>query len=237
MTEPSLSTYSRLVCLLLIVTMAGGIYGELYVPSLFLTGDVASTAALLRANEGLFRLGFAAYLAEAFSDVVLAWLFYVLLRPVNRSLALLSAFLGLVSMLIFAVTKMLYFSAPVFLGDSLSPAFSPAQQDALAFASLSMYGRLSLLSMLFYGAGWIVRGYLTVRSTFLPRFLGLLMILSGLGFVARTLTFLLAPSLSSDLLLAPMFLNVVLLALWMLFRGVDRARWEEMSAKAPQTPK
>jgi hypothetical protein len=80
--------------------------------------------------------------------------------------------------------------------------------------------------MLFYGAGWIIRGYLTYRSTYLPRFLGLIMVVAGLGFVAKNITKVLAPGYSSDLLLAPMFFNVLAVAIWMLAKGVDRANWE-----------
>ena len=95
------------VAFFLVLSVAGGFFGEVYVPSLMLTGDAATTAAQLRLQDGLFRLGFAAYLVEAFSDIVIAWLFYILLRPVHRDLALLSAFFGLVEMLLVAGTKLL----------------------------------------------------------------------------------------------------------------------------------
>ena len=184
-----------------------------------------------RQNEGLFRLGFAAYLVEAFSDIILAWLFYVLLRPVHRNLALLSAFFGLVSMSLFAVTQMFYFSAPVFLkGSKYLTAFSPPQLEALANVFLSLYATLSGLFTLFYGTAWLVRGYLTFRSSYLPHFLGAFMVMAGLGFVAKNITSLLAPAYSSDVLLAPMFLNVAVLAVWMLFMGVDREKWNRAIA-------
>lgn len=231
MTETSVKTYSRAVGIFLVLTMAGGWFGEMYVPSLMLTGDAATTAAQLRANDSLFRLGFAAYLVEAFSDIVLAWLFYVLLRPVHRDLALLSAFFGLVSMILFAVTKMFYFSGPMLLrGSRYLAAFPPEQQEALAGLFLSLYAGLSGLFMLFYGTAWILRGWLTFRSAYLPRFLGVLMVAAGLGFVAKNLTKVLAPAWSSDLLLAPMFLNALAVALWMLARGVDREKWDRATA-------
>ena len=90
MIETSVKTYSRAVGVLLILSIFGGWFGEVQIPSQFMAGDAAATAAQLRLNEGLFRVGFAAYLVEAFSDLVLAWLFYVILRPVHRDLALLS---------------------------------------------------------------------------------------------------------------------------------------------------
>jgi hypothetical protein len=238
MIDTSVKTYSRAVGVLLILSIVGGWFGEMYVPSVIMTGDAAGTANQLRENEGLFRLGFAAYLVEAFSDVVLAWLFYVLLRPVHRELALLSAFFGLVSMSLFAVTQMFHFCAPMFLsGRKYLTAFSPDQLEAFASLFLSLYGRLSGLFMLFYGSGWILRGYLSFKSGYLPRFLGVLMVLAGAGFVAKNITKVLAPAYSWDVLLAPMFLNVVVLAIWMLARGVDRDKWGRATAAEPTSPK
>ena len=231
MIETSATTYCRAVAIFLILSMVGGWFGEMYVPSVMLTGDAATTAAQLRLHEGLFRLGFAAYLLEAFSDVVLAWLLYVLLKPVHRDLALLSAFFGLVSMPVFAVTKLLYFAAPIFLsGNRYLTAFPPEQADALAALVLSLYAGLGGLSMLFYGTAWIIRGWLTFRSTYLPRWLGALMAAAGLGFAAKTVTQVLAPAFSSNLLLAPMFLNLLVLAIWMLAKGVDRDKWDRATA-------
>lgn len=231
MIETSVKTYSHAVGIFLLLSIFGGWFGELYVPSVIMTGDAATTADQLRLNEDLFRLGFAAYLVEAFSDIVLAWLFYVLLKPVHRDLALLSAFFGLVSMSLFAVPKMLYFAAPMFLKESgYLTGFSPDQLDSLASVFVSLYGALGGLSMLFYGTAWIIRGYLTFRSGYLPRFLGALMVAAGLGFVAKNITLVLAPPYSSDILLAPMFLNLVVLAVWMPFRGVDQDKWDRATA-------
>ncbi len=231
MIQTSATTYCRAVALFLILSMVGGWFGEMYVPSLMLTGDAATTAAQLRLHDGLFRLGFAAYLVEAFSDIVIAWLFYVLLKPVHRDLALLAAFFGLVSMLVFAVTKLLYFAAPILLsGNRYLTAFPPEQADALAALFLSLYAGISGVSMLFYGTAWMLRGWLTFRSAYLPRWLGALMALAGLGFVAKTITQVLAPALSSNLLLAPMFVNALAVTIWMLAKGVDRDQWDRAAA-------
>jgi len=231
MVRTPVKAYSRAVAVLLILSMAGGWFGEMYVPSLMIAGDAAATAEQLRLNDGLFRLGFAAYLVEAFCDIVLAWLFYVLLKPAGRDLALLSAFFGLVSTSLFAVTKMFYFAAPVVLrkGAYLT-AFQPDEVEALASLFLLIYPALAGLTMLFYGTGWIIRGYLTVRSGYLPRFAGAIMIIAGIGFAAKTITFVLAPAYSSDLLLAPMFLNLIVLVGWMAVKGVDQEKWDRAVA-------
>ncbi|HEX8640498.1 MAG TPA: DUF4386 domain-containing protein, partial [Allosphingosinicella sp.] len=229
--------YSRAVAIFLILSMIGGWFGEMYVPSLMLAGDAATTAAQLRQLDSLFRLGFAAYLVEALSDVVIAWLFYVLMKPVHRELALLSAFFGLVSMSLFAVTKMFYFAAPMLLDNRYLAGFPPGQADALAALFLSLYAGLSGLSMLFYGTAWLLRGWLAYRSAYIPRWLGALMIAAGLGFVAKTLTQVLAPAYSWDVLLAPMFLNALGLAVWMLARGVGGDEWCRALARSAAPPR
>jgi hypothetical protein len=84
---------------------------------------------------------------------------------------------------------------------------------------------LSGLTFLFYGIPWIIRGYLTYKSGYLPRALGVLMMVAGAGFVVRTMTYVLVPAYSSDLLLAPMFFNALAVAAWMLVRGVDEEKF------------
>jgi hypothetical protein len=235
MIETSVKNCTRAIVICMILSAVGGWFGEMYVPSFMGTGDPATTAAQLRLNDGLFRLGFAAYLVEAFCDILLAWLFYVLLRPVHRELALLSAFLGIVSMSLFATTKLLYFLAPTFLsGSNYLAAFTPDQLNGLAGLFLLQYGILSNITFFFYGAGWIVRGYLTIRSTYLPRLLGALMIAGGLGFVAKTITYVLAPAYSPLYLVAPMFLNLVGVVGWLLVKGVDSEKWERALARAAE---
>ena len=237
MIKISVKTYCRTAGVLLVLSMIGGWFGEVQIPSRFMRGDAAAAAVQLRLHEDLFRLGFAAYLVEALSDLVLAWLFYVLLKPVHRDLALLSAFFGLVSMSLFAVMKMFYFSAPLLLeAGRYGTGFSPEQHQGLAKLFLSLYGNLSGLFTLIYGSAWILRGYLTFKSGYLPRILGALMIAAGAGFVVNNITKVLAPAYSSPLLLAPMFFNVVVLAIWMLVRGVDPEKWDRATNEEEPAP-
>jgi hypothetical protein len=82
-----------------------------------------------------------------------------------------------------------------------------------------------------YGTAWILRGVLTFRSSYLPRLLGALMIVAGAGFFANNVTQVLAPQYSSQMLLLPMFLNVIVITLWMLVRGVDIEKWNCVISK------
>jgi hypothetical protein len=224
----SIQTYARLAGLLFLISMLAGFFGELYVPNkLIVSGDATATANNIVASSSLLRLSFAGYLVEAVCDIVLAWIFYVLLRPAHRNLALLSAFFGLVSTATFAGTELFYF-APTFIlgGAPYLETFSPDQLNSLAMLSLKFYGVGAGLFMVFYGTGWLIRGYLISRSRYLPTFLGWILMLAGLGFITRNFLLVLAPRYASDFLLLPMFLGGLSLMLWLLMKGIDVSKWE-----------
>jgi len=214
--------------LFLLSMIAGGI-GEMYVPSMLIVStDAAKTAANLRSSDFLFRVGFATYLVEAICDVALAWILYVLLRPVHKDLALLAAFFGLVSTALFGFGELFYFASSLVLRDAeYLKSFSPDQRNTLALLSLKVYVLGSGAFMAFYGIPTLLRGYLIFRSRYLPRFLGVLLMLAGAGFVLKNAFLVLAPAYSSNLFLMPMFLAGVSLTLWFLVKGVDVRKWEE----------
>jgi hypothetical protein len=219
----SLRTYAKVAGVLFLLSMIGGGFGEMYAPSrLIVSTDAAATAANLRSSGFLFRLGFAAYLLEALCDVALAWVFYVLLRPVQKDVALLAAFFGLVSTALFGFAELFYFASTLVLRDAeYLKAFTPDQRNALALLSLKTYGLGSGAFMAFYGVASLLRGYLIFRSTYLPKFLGVLLMLAGLGFVTKNVLVVLAPQYASSVLLLPMFLAGVSLTVWFLVKGVD----------------
>jgi len=188
--DVSVQRYARVAGVLLVLTIFAGGFGEVYVPSkIIVSADAAATAKNIRDFNALFRLGFAAYLVEAVCDIALALLFYALLRPVHKYLALLAAFFGLVSTALFAVAEFFYFSAPLVLkGSDYLKTFSPEQLNTLALLSLKMYAYGSGIFMVFYGMATILRGYLIFRSGYLPKFLGVLLMLGGLAFIVKNYT-------------------------------------------------
>ena len=216
--------------LILLSLIAGG-FGEGYVPSrIIVPDDPTATAHLIRAHGAMFRLGFAAYLVEAVCDIALALVFYVLLRPVRRNLALLAAFFGLVGTAVYAVAEVFYFGvSSIVVGADWSKAFPPSQLDTLALLWLKLFGYGGVVSVLFYGVATTIRGYLIFRSGFLPAWLGLLMVVGGVAFVARTFAFVLAPALPSSNLLFLMAPAGLALTVWLLAWGVNVAKWEAMA--------
>src|SRR5215470_8942591 len=115
----SLARYARVTGVAMLLSIVFGLLGEMILPDRIVVGrDAAATAANIVGHPTLFRLCFAAYLVEALCDVALCVLFYILLEPVDRNLAMLSAFFGIVSMVTFAVSQSSFFASSLVLGDS-----------------------------------------------------------------------------------------------------------------------
>jgi hypothetical protein len=221
--------YVRLAAALMVVTIFAGGFGEMYIPSKLIVGsDASATAAHLRESQPLFRAGFAAYLVEATCDIALAWLFFILLRPVHRDLALLTVFFGLVSTATFAAAEMVYFSSSLVLRDAAYlRSFTSDQQNTIALLAVKTYNLGAGVFMVFYGIAMVIRGVLMFRSGYLPKFLGALVAVAGLGFTTKAFLVVLAPRFASSLLLLPMFLAVVSMIVWFFSRGIDAAKWDE----------
>jgi len=219
--------YARAAGILFLISFFAGTFGEFYVPSqLIVAGNAAATASNIVSHDALFRFGFAGYLLEAFCDCALALVLYVLLKPVHRNLALLSAFFGLLSTALFAVCEMFFFCAPFLVKSPVFvQSFSREQLDALLYFFVRVYASGAGLFMIFYGSASVIRGYLIYRSGYLPRFIGVLIGVVGVAFIIKNLTLVLAPAYSSDFLLLPAPLTVIVLTVWFLTKGVDVDKW------------
>ena len=229
----SIQTYARIAGVLCLISLVAGGFGEFYVPSkLIVSGDAATTARNILASELLFRLGFAAYLIEAVCDIALALIFYVLLRPVHKNLALLAAFFGLVATATFAIAELFYyFGASLILrSPDYLKTLAPEHLNNLTLLFIKLSGTCGGIFLVFYGVASIIRGYLIFQSGYLPKFLGVLLALAGLGFVIRNFALVLAPAYASGWLLLPVIVALLSLTLWLLVRGVDVPRWEEKVA-------
>lgn len=230
----SIQTYARIAGLLFLLSMAGGGFGEFYVPTrLIVAADATATANNIVAFNSLFRWGFAGYLLEAICDISLAWSMYVLLRPVQKDVALLAAFFGLVSTAVFAVAELFFFGSTFILGGAdYLKTFSPEQLNTLGLLSIKFYSYGGMIFLAFYGVATAIRGYLIYRSGYFPKFLGVLLTLAGLGFIAKNFAAVLAPKFPSDVFMVVMPFAGIALTLWFLVKGVDVPKWKEKMATA-----
>jgi hypothetical protein len=225
----SIQTYARIAGVLFLLSFLAGGFGEAYVPSrLMVSTDATATAQNIKAFDSLFRLGFAGYLVEAVCDISLSLIFYVLLRAVHKDLALLATFFGLVGTAVFAAAELFYLAPALILGGAgYLKIFSPDQLNSLALLSLRLFAYGGAMFIAFYGVAWVIRGHLIFRSGYLPKFLGVLMMLAGLGFITRNFLLVFAPTYASGGLLLLMLPGGLLLTVWLLVKGVDVPKWKE----------
>jgi hypothetical protein len=228
---PSIQAYARVAGILMVLSMIFGFLGEWQIPSGFMTGEPATMARNIVEKGSLYRFGFAAYLVEACCDIALSAFFYVLLKPVSKPVALTAAFFGLLATAMYAVGEIFYFAPTVMLSSTASymKAFTPDQVNALVALSLRLFGRVGMIFLGLYGIATFLRGYLIVRSGYVPKVIGVLLMIAGASFVVKNLTAVVAPKYSSNFLLAPMFFAGLPLMIWMLAKGVDVAKWKARS--------
>jgi hypothetical protein len=174
-------------------------------------------------NAWLFRLGLVSALTSAFLFLLAAWGLYVLLRPVNQHLALLFLLLNAVGVAIQCASMFPLISA-LLQGDAAShmQGYSAAQLQGLAYLSISVSKTGFATAQLFFGTWLFPLGYLVYKSKFLPRFLGVLLMLDGIGVLIWFLQALLLPAhpAISYPAFALGFIAEVGLALWLLIKGV-----------------
>jgi hypothetical protein len=196
---------------------------------LVVSGDAGATAANLLEHEALFRSGTTAILISTACYVAVTLLVYELLKPVNRTVSLLAAFFSLLGCAVGAVGCLFDLMPFVLLrGGQYLRVFTVDQLQALALVFLKVRIQANdNIGLVFFGLHCLLIGYLILRSTFLPRSVGALMVVAGLGW----LTFLSPPiarSLSPYIML-PGALGELSLTLWLLVKGVNVQRWEQQA--------
>lgn len=232
--EASPRLKARTAGVLYLIIIVAAPFAEVFVRGrLVVYGDAAATAANIMAHEPLFRLAGAADLIAFVCDAAVALIFYELLRPVSRGLALLAAFFRLLHVAIVAVNTLNCFAPLVFLGSAhFLTAFKPDQLQALALGALSLHGMGYNIGLVFFGFHCLLIGYLIFRSAFLPRILGGLMAIAGLCYLTNSFANLLSPAFAGHLfpyIMAPCGVAEISLCLWLLVRGVNAQRWEEQA--------
>jgi hypothetical protein len=230
--EASPRLKARITGVFSLITILTGIFAQGFVSDrLVIQGDAAATATNILTHRGLFQLAYAVYIIEMACNIAMTAFFYDLLKPAGRSVSLLAAFLGFAGCVIKTFSRV-FFITPLFIlgGAHYLSVFSAEQLQALALLFLKVNDRGAAMALVFFGFYALLTGYLIIRSTFLPRILGVLGMFGGLGW----LSFLYLP-LGHILFLyvvALALLGAVSLLLWLLVFGVNEQRWKEQASAA-----
>lgn len=213
----------RFAGLLYVVMSIFGFFAMMYVPSkLIVHGNAAATANNISASETLFRLGIASELIGYAGFIFVALALYDLLKGVNRRQASLMVILIVVSVPIAFVNELNSIAALVLVrgADFLSILEKP-QREALAMLALNLHFYGLVVAGMFSGLWLFPLGLLVYRSRFLPRFLGVWLVIGGLGWVILSLTGVLLPQYYDKVFTycQPAFFGEVAFMLWLLIKG------------------
>lgn len=198
-------------------------FSHIYVPrTLIEQGNAVATASNILAHEVLFRLGIVAELATGVIFIFLAMALYNLLSGVNRTHARLMVSLVLVSVAITFANVVNDIAALILFrgGDFLAVIDAP-QRNALAMLFLRLHSQGNFVNEIFWGLWLLPFGLLVMRSGFLPRILGVLLVVNGFAYVAGSLTWLLLPDYGTVVFraLLPALLGELWIMLWLLVKG------------------
>lgn len=224
-----LARFGGLLYLTIIVL---GFLGEAVVRGrVVVPGNATATAVNLRSMEWLWRLGIAGEVVLLTCATVLALILYVLLRPVNRDLALLVVFFNLVCIAIEGVAAVSLAAALLPLANAAYvTAFSQEQLNVMAMLSVRSHSAGFGIALIFFGVECVLLVYLIVRSGYMPRVIGVLMPIAGACYVVNSFALLLSPPLASRLfpaILIPSLIAELSLALWLLVKGVSVEEWDQ----------
>jgi hypothetical protein len=229
--------YARAIGVLYLIVIVVGFFAYGYVPGKLVSGDAAVTANNILTHSLLWRAGVLAGLIMVICAIPQLLFEYLLLRSVQRHVALLFVLFNVISLAIESLSGLGHLAALAIVSGQGSLSGIPVHQlQAWAALAIDLHDSDVNISFLFFGCVCLLYGYLIFRSTFLPRFLGVLMTIAGLCYGANSiLVFLdlhLLPSSGIPLLLAPAGLSELILCLWLLIFGVDAPKWHRQYARS-----
>lgn len=234
--ERSPQTYARVCGLFYLAIICLGMFGELFVRATLVAGDPATTANHIAAHGLLWRAGMAADLMMQVMDVPTIVIFYLLLRPVDHALALMSTAFNLVQTAVLALNKLTLMTPLLAAGYASHPGGVSAEQwNSLSFLAIHLHGHGFAIGLIFFGFTCLIRGYLLYRSSYFPAPLGILLALAGASYLINSFALIVAPKLAQALfpaILLPAFIGELSLALWLLIKGVNLPKWQHKVAAA-----
>ncbi len=228
----SIQRTARLAGFLYLCLVPLAFFGFPFGPShVFVPGDAATTANNIIASEPLFRLSIVINLLGAIINAVVVLALYQLLKSVNKNMASLMVIFLLLAVPIGMLNELNHVAALLLLsGANYLASFSASQLQALVlfFHDLHKYGLT--IAEVFWGLWLFPMGHLVFKSDFLPRLLGVLLIIGCFGYLTVGLSAFLLPNYRVDFLRFTA-VGEVLLPLWLVIKGVNVEQWEKRAAE------
>jgi hypothetical protein len=222
---------ARIAGILYLIIFIAGIFAELYIrDSLIVPGDAATTVNNIRASESLFRLGFVISLVRQAVLISLPLVLYKLLKPVNKDQAWIMVAFALVGVPIGMISLLFQFAVLLLSNAGYSTVFTAEQLHAAVMFFLDLKVQGDMIAQLL--AIWLLPlGYLVYKSGFLPKFLGVLLMIACFGYLIDFVTFFLFPKFDLKVSLFT-FWGEVIFPLWLLTKGVNVERWKSRALES-----
>lgn len=231
----SLNTAARQAGILYLVFAIMAIINEFLFPAFVVAGDAAVTATNITMGELSYRLDILIGFAVNILFLLVVVSLYALLRDVDRRHAILMVLFVAVGVTIALVNLFNKFAPLVLLtgGDYLS-VFTQPQLDALALGFLRLHSSAANLATTFWGLWLFPFGILVIRSGFLPRLLGILLILAGIGYLTVSITSIILPAYRPLVsgVMTPLYLGELPIIFWLCLKGVNAQRSNKLALEA-----
>ena len=218
--------------LYLILAVCGGFAEFAVRQGMIVPGDAAATVGNIMASESVFRLGVVSELVGQAVFILLVLTLYRLLKPVNQNQAVLMVMLVIVAVTITCINMLNQFAALLLLsGADYLAVFSAAQVQALVMYFLNMHEAGYLIAQVFFGLWLLPLGYLIYKSGFMPKIVGVLLMVACFGYLIDVFTFFLIPSFEV-VVSEYTFVGELVLLLWLLIKGVNVEQWERRALES-----
>ena len=229
--------YARVVgALYLLLFFVGPVAFFMGRTSVVAPGDPAATVDNLMASESMFRLGMVAETVIVLVEIVVSAILYVLFIPGSKPLSRAAAFARFAQAVVQAVN--LFTAVPALLllgGVGYLTAFEPDQLNALVLLFLDTNAWLIIIWGVLFGFHLLLLGYLVYQSRFIPKILGILLIIGGIGYLAQSYGHILVPQHDETLATVVIVLSIpgeLAFTVWLLWKGVDVEQWEERALES-----
>jgi hypothetical protein len=219
----SLRKTARVAGFLYLIIFIVAAFAFFPVSSIIVPGDATATANNIIASESLFRMSIVGWSVVLLTEVVLSVILYVLLKPVSKTLALVMMFSRLAMTTIQGMNLLNHSFALLLLsGADYLTVFEPDQLHALVMLFLNAYNYGDLIWQLFFGLHLFLLGYLVYKSGYIPRIMGVLLVVAALLYLAQSYGSILLPKYEETLAQVVLLTMIpeLLFPLWLVIKGV-----------------
>ena len=231
--KPNPNKTARIAGFLYLLQIPLGVFGILYVPNtLVVHGDAAATASNIMANELLFRLSIVSAIFCALVTLVTALFLYKLLKPVNKNYAVLMVIFTLISAPIAMLNELNQVAVLLLLnGPEYLTVFTASQLQTLLSVFLDLHEYGIHIVDIFFGLWLFPMGYLVIKSNFIPKSIGIFLIIACFGYLLDFVLFFIFPSVKV-VISQFTFIGEVMMVSWLLIKGVNVEQWEKRALES-----